>query len=109
MTKRDLVTRALVLLEQGRLRFAKAPGLDVLTRELEGYRVRLSADGHDSYGAETEAVHDDTVMALCLAVWDDRTYGRVIDLDDSHETAQTSTARPPEEARANPGRAFLPG
>ena len=85
VTKRDLVTRALVLLEQERLRFAKTKELDVLTRELEGYKMKINEAGHDSYEAETEAIHDDTIMALCLAVWNDQPFGRIIDLDDSED------------------------
>lgn len=85
VAKRDLVTRTLVLLEQGRLQFARTPGLDVLLRELEGYRVKLSEDGHDRYEAETEAVHDDTVMALCLAAWDQRIGGRALDIEEATE------------------------
>lgn len=75
------MTRALILLERGRLRFSQAPSLDILTRKLEGYRVKLGEDGHDRYEADTEAIHDDTVMALCFATWDSCVDGRVIGVD----------------------------
>ena len=33
------------------------------------FRVKISAEGHDSYGAHREGAHDDLVLALSCAVW----------------------------------------
>jgi len=59
------------MLQQKRLRVAADAGqVSALADELLGFRVRLSSrTGHDSYGAKTEEVHDDLVMALALACW----------------------------------------
>jgi hypothetical protein len=68
--KRDLVSAVQAALQTRRLSFADGlPELDVLRRELETFRVKISAAGHDSYEAWRERDHDDTVLAVALAVW----------------------------------------
>jgi hypothetical protein len=37
--------------------------------ELTAYRVRISDDGHDSYGNGREAANDDLVLALAIALY----------------------------------------
>jgi hypothetical protein len=67
--KRELVSCAQMVLQQGRLRLPESsPLTQPLVTELRAFRVKLSAAGHDSYNAR-EGEHDDLVLALCLALW----------------------------------------
>lgn len=76
--KTDLISGLAVRLEQrGRLRIADGIAhADQFRKELEGFRRKVTESGYDSYGAETEAVHDDFVIALAIACWDWRRYPR---------------------------------
>jgi len=68
--KRELVSRARVLLERGRLKLAAAlPLVPTLVEELRSYRLKISDAGHEGYEAWREGQHDDLVFSLCLAVW----------------------------------------
>ena len=68
--KRELVSALQVVLQSGRLEIAEKLHLaDALLEEFRDFRVRVSAAGHDSYGALGEDEHDDLIIALCLAVW----------------------------------------
>ena len=76
--KRDLASSVLVLLQSNRLKIAEALSLaSVLTQELQGFRVKISLTGHDSYAAGADwrsAPHDDLVLALAMACW----YGETV-------------------------------
>lgn len=68
--KRDLVGALVVALQTHRLKIAKTlPDADTLTAELLNFRVKISAQGHDSYEAWREGQHDDLVLSVGLAVW----------------------------------------
>jgi hypothetical protein len=71
--KRNLVGVVQVLLQTERLTISRVlPLAGVLTEELRNFRARISAAGHDSYGAGDdwrENSHDDLVLALALACW----------------------------------------
>jgi hypothetical protein len=71
--KRELVTATALALESGRLRIPTAlPLAGTLVEELANFKVKISAGGHDSYGAGAdwrEGNHDDLVLALALACW----------------------------------------
>jgi len=72
--KRELVTTLQVALQAKRLRIAHAlPLAEVLVREFRGFRVRINATGHASFGNDVgawrEADHDDLVLATALGVW----------------------------------------
>jgi hypothetical protein len=69
--KRDLVGCAQVLFQNRRLRIAsKLPLAELLVRELQNFKVKINArTAHDSYGAWREGIHDDLVLALCIALW----------------------------------------
>lgn len=69
--KRDLVGVIQVLLQTGRLKFARElPLLDVLVGELADFRVSISqSTGHDSYAAWRVGAHDDLVLALACGLW----------------------------------------
>lgn len=67
--KRELVAAAQIMLAEGRLRIAAGLAeAATLTRELQGYQVKISASGHDSYAAR-EGEHDDTVFAAAQLCW----------------------------------------
>jgi len=71
--KRDLVTATALALESGRLRIPTAlPLAGTLVEELANFKVKISAGGHDSYGAGADwrdGNHDDMVLAVALVVW----------------------------------------
>lgn len=69
--KRDLVSAALVLLQDGRLKIAEALELrETLVRELLNFRVKINiSTAHDSYEAWREGDHDDLVLSVALACW----------------------------------------
>jgi hypothetical protein len=70
ISKRDLISNLLILLEGGRL--ALAPGIPALgefINEAAGFQVKLTAAGHDVYGAWREGAHDDLVLSVALAAF----------------------------------------
>jgi hypothetical protein len=55
--------------ENNRLHIAKGlPAGKVFARELQAFRVGISASGRTAYGA-TAGEHDDLVLAVALVVW----------------------------------------
>ena len=67
--KRDLVAVTQLTLQRGRLLIAQAlPLAGLLRSELEGFRAKPTAAGHETYEAR-EGEHDDIVLALAQAVW----------------------------------------
>lgn len=76
--KRDLVTTVQVLLQDGKLKFAK--GLmhgEIMIEELLNLKAKITQKGNDTYEAWRQGEHDDLVFALCLAVWYTNKYGRI--------------------------------
>ena len=75
--KRELVGVVQVLLQTRRLRIARELlDAEALVQELRAFRAKISATGHDSYGAgatpddwRTGGSHDDLILALALASW----------------------------------------
>jgi phage FluMu gp28-like protein len=68
--KRDLVVGLQVKFDEGMVRIAAglAEG-EVLIKELMDMRVKVSAAGHEGFGAWREGTHDDFLLALALACW----------------------------------------
>jgi hypothetical protein len=68
--KRDLVVGLQAKFETGEVRIAAglAEGA-TLMKELMDMRVKVSAAGHEGFGAWREGTHDDLVLALALACW----------------------------------------
>jgi hypothetical protein len=64
-----MVSRMQALLQSERLKIAKIPFRDVLVKELESFRVKVSAAGNEQFEAWRESDHDDLVFALGMAVW----------------------------------------
>ncbi len=69
--KRELVSRAVALLQRRQLRIAPALAhAKTLEEELRNFKLKINiATGHDSYEAWRERDHDDLVLALCIALW----------------------------------------
>lgn len=68
--KRDLVSAAQVLMQNGRLKIASSlPESALLTKELQNFKMKIAASGHDSYESWRESEHDDLVLSLSLACW----------------------------------------
>jgi hypothetical protein len=65
--KRDLVTSAVVALQDGTLKIGDVENADVLRKELAEYRVKLTKKGNETY--EGAGRNDDLVYALALATW----------------------------------------
>ncbi|WP_439621812.1 hypothetical protein [Gemmata sp.] len=68
--KLDLVSAVQTALGTRRLRIA--PGLPLaatLAKELESFRVKVTADRNETFSSWRERDHDDLVLALALAVW----------------------------------------
>lgn len=68
--KKNLVGAVQLPLQASRLRFADAlPLTPVLVKELEAFRVKVTASRHETFEAWRERDHDDLVLALALAVY----------------------------------------
>ena len=68
--KRDLVSAAVVLMQSGQLKIASSlPESATLTKELQNFKMKIAASGHDSHESWRESEHDDLVLSLSLACW----------------------------------------
>ncbi len=65
--KRELITSAVVALQDARLKIGDVPNAELLVGELQEYRARLTRTGHTSY--EGAGRNYDLVYALALATW----------------------------------------
>ncbi|MCC6538581.1 MAG: hypothetical protein IT162_13580 [Bryobacterales bacterium] len=86
--KRDLIQSANLILGSEVMRFEPSlNGLKELREEMEAYRVKTSASGHERY---TTATTDDLIMAFALAAWQARKF-----LPAPDGTPAASRPRPP--------------
>lgn len=68
--KKNLVAAVQIPLQERRLRFAEGLALTpVLARELEQFRVRVTAARNEVFESWRERDHDDLVLALALALY----------------------------------------
>jgi hypothetical protein len=68
--KKDLVGAVQAALGTRRLKIApELPLSDMLRKELETFRVKVSPDRNETFESWRERDHDDLVLALALAVW----------------------------------------
>jgi hypothetical protein len=68
--KREIASTIAVLLQKNRLKVSsRVPKAAVLLHELMNFRVKITLDAHDTYGAWRESDHDDLVLAVGLAAW----------------------------------------
>jgi hypothetical protein len=59
-----------VLFQSGRLKISREiPEYQTLVEELLNFRVKITANAHDTYEAWREGQHDDLVLALAMACW----------------------------------------
>lgn len=65
--KRDLITAAVVALQDGRLKIGDLPGAELLISELKEYRQKLTARQNITF--EGAGRNDDLVSSLALATW----------------------------------------
>jgi hypothetical protein len=76
--KRDLVLSLLRVFQQGRLKISgKLPLAHTFQDELLNFKVKISDEGKDSYGAWREGIHDDLVLSAAIASWfAEKKYGK---------------------------------
>src|SRR5262249_18250847 len=68
--KQDLVAAVQAVLGTRRLKFAAGLALaDVIKKELEHFRSKVTPDRDERFASWRERDHDDCVLALALAVW----------------------------------------
>jgi hypothetical protein len=68
--KKELVTALQVVMQARRLHIARGlPDARILVRELENFRVKITASAHETFEAWREGDHDDLVLAVALACW----------------------------------------
>lgn len=68
--KRDLITGLLVRFQAGELDICgHLPAAETFITELGNMRIKVSADGHETYGAGRANEQDDLVLAAALACW----------------------------------------
>jgi hypothetical protein len=70
VAKKELVGALQVLFQSQRLRIARRlPMAAVLTKELETFRVKVTASANETFESWRERDHDDLVLAVALAAW----------------------------------------
>ena len=68
--KKELVSDLQVLLQSRRLRVARSLRMaSVLVKELESFRVKISASANETFECWRERDHDDLVLAVAMATW----------------------------------------
>lgn len=68
--KKDLVAVVQLLLQSGRLHVAAALAeAKTLVKELQNFRMKISAAMNELYGTWREGEHDDLVFAVAMAAW----------------------------------------
>jgi hypothetical protein len=68
--KKDLVSAAMVLLQNKRLGIVGNLALsETLAKELANFRVKITAAGNETFESWREREHDDLVLATALACW----------------------------------------
>jgi hypothetical protein len=68
--KKELVGTLQVMLQSRRLQVARTlPDAAVLVKELENFRVKVTAARNETFESWREGQHDDLVLAVALAAW----------------------------------------
>jgi hypothetical protein len=68
--KKNIVSSLQVALQSERLKIARGlPDTDNLINELQNFKMKVLASGHESFEAWRESIHDDLVLATGLATW----------------------------------------
>jgi hypothetical protein len=117
VAKTNLISVTQVAMQKRVVKFAeKLKETELIVRELENYRMKLSLQAHEVYAAK-DSEHDDLIIALALAAWGQDNAGRwavrfeTIDPDAAAErAAETGEDGLTDEARAQlPGAPMWPG
>lgn len=70
VAKKELVSVLQILLQSRRLKVARSlADAEVLVREMQNFRVKITASANETYEAWREGQHDDLVLAVALACW----------------------------------------
>lgn len=70
--KRDLVTALLTALQMRRFRMPRPEQMKIIEefeKQLKGFQMKINKNGHDTYEAAMERIHDDLVMSASMGVW----------------------------------------
>jgi hypothetical protein len=68
--KKELVSTLQVLFQSRRLQVARQlPMASVLVKELETFRVKITASANETFESWRERDHDDLVLAVAMAAW----------------------------------------
>src|SRR5262249_5200755 len=67
--KKELVSTLQVLLQNRRLKVAAVPERDLLLKELQNFKVKITASANETFEAWRERDHDDLVLAVAIAAW----------------------------------------
>ncbi|MFO0805096.1 MAG: hypothetical protein U0791_18475 [Gemmataceae bacterium] len=68
--KKDLVGAVQAAIQSRRLKIAEGlPLAATLAREMEQFRVKVTADRNETFASWRERDHDDLLLALALAIW----------------------------------------
>jgi hypothetical protein len=109
--KRDLVSTLQIVLQNDRLRIAKAlPLSGLVVRELLNFKVKVTAGANEIFEAQRAGEHDDFVLALAIGCW--LAEGRmgdmaVLDLyDNKHKAAHDAGFYRSLEVNSTPGPTF---
>ena len=68
--KRELVSALQILFQSRRLKIPKdIPFKDEFVDELQNFRVKITANANETFGAGRESVHDDIVLSVSMGAW----------------------------------------
>jgi hypothetical protein len=69
LPKKELVSVLQVLLQSRRLKVANVPERELLVKELQNFRVKVTVAANETFEAWRERDHDDLVLAVAMAAW----------------------------------------
>jgi hypothetical protein len=75
VAKKELVSTLQTLLQTGRLKIANLPERPLLLKEMQLFRVKVTAAAHETFEAWRDRDHDDMVLATALACWAGERFG----------------------------------
>lgn len=103
--KADLVGVLQVALQNRRLAIAKElPAAELLARELQNFKVKITAAANVTFSAWRESDHDDLVLAVALAAWlAEAEYGARADVQVAQAEIATWEAEAECDVRHFPG------
>jgi hypothetical protein len=68
--KRDLASSLQVAFATQRIKIAKnLPLSEILMKEIQAFKVKITTAGNDTYEAWRESDHDDVVMSVAMGIW----------------------------------------